>query len=128
MRRNQITNFRNSARFFLGSIALALVTVVFVRLGVDLASTAFAYLIVVVLFALMGSFIAPALFAVMSVAGLVYFFAPPTFDFRIDNPQHIGVMVGFLLASLIVTRLIRSAREAVVSCPITLSVTSENND
>jgi hypothetical protein len=42
MMRNQTTNFRNSAaQFFLGSIALALVTLVFFRLGVDLASTAF---------------------------------------------------------------------------------------
>jgi hypothetical protein len=43
----------------------------------------------------MGSFIAPALRAGMSAAGLVYFFAPAIFDFWIGNPQHIGVMVGF---------------------------------
>ena len=112
MTRNQTMNFRNSAaQFFLGSIALALVTLAFFWLDVDLASTGFVYLIVIVLFSLMGSFIASALLAVLAVAGLVYFFAPPIFDFRIDDPQHILVVVAFLLTSLIVMRLIRSARE-----------------
>jgi hypothetical protein len=51
---NRTTNFRNlAAQVFLGSIALASVTLAFVRLGVDLASTVFVYLIVIVLFALM---------------------------------------------------------------------------
>jgi hypothetical protein len=37
-----------AAHFFLGSIALALVTLALFRLGIDLASIAFAYLIVIV--------------------------------------------------------------------------------
>jgi hypothetical protein len=58
---NQTTNFQNlAAQYFLGSIALALVTLVFFRIHVDLASTAFAYLIMIVLFSLIGSFIASA--------------------------------------------------------------------
>ena len=94
MMRNQTTNFRNlAAQFFLGSIALALVTLAFFRIHVDLAWTTFAYLIVIVLFSLMGSFIASALLAVKSVAGLVYFFAPPSFDFRIDAPTGGGVVI-----------------------------------
>jgi K+-sensing histidine kinase KdpD len=113
MVQNQTTNFRYlAAQFFLGSIALALVTLAFFRLDIDLASTAFAYLIVIVLFSLMGSFIASALLAIMSVAGLNYFFAPPIFDFRIDNPLHIVVAVAFLLTSLIVMRLIRNLRDS----------------
>ncbi len=112
MVQNQTTNFRNSAaQFFVGSIALASVTLAFFRLGVVLTSTAFSYLIVIALFSLMGSFIASALLAVMSVASLVYSFAPPILDLRIDNPQHIMVVVAFLLTSLSVMRLIRSARE-----------------
>ena len=51
---NRTTNFRNlAAQFFLGSIALASVTLAFFRLGAALASTVFVYLIVIVLFALM---------------------------------------------------------------------------
>jgi uncharacterized membrane protein len=51
---NRTTNFGNlAAQFFHGSIALASVTLAFFRLDVDFASTAFVYLIVMVLFALM---------------------------------------------------------------------------
>jgi hypothetical protein len=45
------------------------------------------------------------------VVGLAYRFAPPSFDFRIGNTQHIMAVVAFLLGSSIVMRLIRSARE-----------------
>jgi PAS domain S-box-containing protein len=111
MMRNQTTNFWNlAAQFLLGSIALALVTLVFYRLHVDLASTAFAYLIVIVLASLIGSFVISTLLAIMSVAGLAYFFTPPVFEFRISTPEHLVVVVAFLLTSLIVTRLIRSTR------------------
>ena len=111
MMRNQHRIFRSSAaQFLLGAIALGMVTFVFFRLHVDLASTAFAYLIVIVLVSLMGSFTASALLAFSSVASLAYFFAPPIFSLRIDDPQHLVVVVAFLLTALIVTRLIRSIR------------------
>jgi PAS domain S-box-containing protein len=112
MTRDRTKNFWNAAaQFFLGSIALALVTWAFFKLGVDLAPTAFAYLIVILLCSLIGSFIASALLAIISIAGLAYFFAPPIFSLRIDDPQHITVVVAFLLTSLIVTRLMQYARE-----------------
>ena len=113
MMRNQTTKFwKLVEQFFLGSIALALVTLDFFQVGVDLASTAFSYLIVIVLFSLMGSFTASALLAIMSAAGSAYFFASPIFEFWIEKPQHLLVVVAFLLTSLIVARLIRNARVA----------------
>ncbi len=112
MKRNQTTNLaRLAAQFFLASIALALVTLAFVWLHVDLATTAFAYLVVILLFSLMGSFTASALLSIVSVASLAYFFAPPIFQFRIDAPHHVAVPVAFFFTSLIVTRLIRNTRE-----------------
>ena len=69
---NRTTNFQSSAeQIFLGSIALASVNLAVLRLGIYLASTALACLIVIVLFALTGSFIVSALLAVISVAGTV---------------------------------------------------------
>jgi hypothetical protein len=69
---NRTTNFRSSAeQIVLGSIALASVNLAVLRLGIYLASTAFACLIVIVLFALTGGFIVSALLAVISVAGTV---------------------------------------------------------
>ena len=61
---NRTANFQSSAeQIFLGSIALASVNLAVLRLGIYLASTAFACLIV--------SFIVSALLAVISVAGTV---------------------------------------------------------
>ena len=77
MKRNQTRNLaRLTAQFFLGSIVLVLATLAFVWLHVDLATAAFAYLIVILLFSLMGSFAASALLSIVSVASLAYFFAP----------------------------------------------------
>jgi K+-sensing histidine kinase KdpD len=114
MMRNQTTNFRNlAAQFFLGTIALALVSLVFFWLQVDLDSTASAYLMVIVPFSLMGSFTASTLLAITAVAGLAYCFAPPIFDFRIDAPTggDVVIQLGGRQQSL-----------------ITLSATSKEND
>jgi PAS domain S-box-containing protein len=112
MKRNQATHFGGAAaQFFLGSVALAVVTLAFIRLHVDLATTAFADLVVILLFSLMGSLTASALLSIVAVAGLAYCFAPPIFQFRIDAPHHVAVLVAFFFTSLIVTHLIRNARK-----------------
>jgi PAS domain S-box-containing protein len=111
MMRDQTTNFGDiAAQFFLGSAALAVVTLAFFWSQVDLATTAFTYLVVILLFSLMGSFIASALLSIVAVAGLAYFFVPPILHFRIDPPHHFVALVAFFLTSLIVTRLIGRAR------------------
>lgn len=109
--RNQTTSFgRLASQVFLGSVALALVTLAFLHLHVDFAAAAFAYLIVILLLSLVGSFIASALLSIMSVAALAYFFAPPTSNLRIDDPQHLTVVVAFLVASLVGTHLLGNVR------------------
>ena len=102
--------WRSVAQGFFGVIALAFVTMACVSLGVDLATTAFAYLIVIVLLSLMGSFYVSAVLSIIAVAALNYFFAPPIFNFRVDQPQDAVVVIAFLLTSLIVTSLVRKAR------------------
>jgi hypothetical protein len=93
MMRNQIDNFRNfAAQVFLGSIALALVTMVFIWLQVDLASVAVAYLIMIVS-ALKGSFNASPLLARISIAGLAYFLLRQFSIFGSTRLQAGGVVV-----------------------------------
>jgi two-component system sensor kinase FixL len=101
---------RSVAQGFFGGIALALVTMACFRLGLDLATAAFAYLIVIVLLSLMGSFYVSAVLSIIAVAALNYFFAPPIFNFRVDQPQDAVVVIAFLLTSLIVTGLVEKAR------------------
>jgi PAS domain S-box-containing protein len=112
MMRNQTTRlWRSAAQCFFGSIALALITLVFFRLELGLATTASAYLIVIVLLSLMGSFSVSVVLSFMAVAGLNYFFAPPIFEFRVDLPQDIVLLIAFVLTSLTVTGLVGLARK-----------------
>ena len=103
-------SWRSAAQLLLGSLCLALATLVCFRLGLNLATAAFAYLIVIVLISLMGSTFASAILSIIAVGGLNYFFATPIFDFRVDYPQDSVLVIAFLLTSLIVTGLIGKAR------------------
>jgi PAS domain S-box-containing protein len=108
---NQTRNFAGSAaQFFLGGVALALVTVIFHQIHADLATTAFADLIVILLFSLIGSFAAAVLLCLLSVAGLIFFFAPPALSFVVDDPRHIVVVAAFCVTAMMVAWLIGTVR------------------
>src|SRR5258707_14212927 len=68
-----------------GGVALALVTVVCVQLGLGLATTAFLYLMAIVLLSLRASFLLSAGLSLAAGGLLAYFFAPPLFSFRIED-------------------------------------------
>ena len=73
-----------AAQFLLGIAGLALITFVCFWLGFGLARTAFAYVILVALVSLLGSFSASVVLSIVAAACLNYFFAPPLFELRID--------------------------------------------
>jgi PAS domain S-box-containing protein len=109
---SQVATFRRSAaQCICGFIALTLVTFVCLRLKADLATTAFIYLAIIVLLALIGSYFASAVLILMAVGGLVYFFNPPVFSSANDLPQDIALVIVFLLTPLTVTGLVRRARK-----------------
>jgi PAS domain S-box-containing protein len=109
---NQTRNFAGSAaQFFLGGVALASVTLVFFALRADLATAAFADLIVILLFSLIGSFAAAVLLCLLSVTGLTFFFAPPALSFLVDDPRHIVVVAAFCVTAVMVAWLIAKARQ-----------------
>jgi len=99
-----------AAQFIFGCVVLAVMTAVCFFLQIGLAATACYYLVVILLFALMDSFVASGLLSLLAVAALNYFSAPPLFDFRISDPQDRLVIAPFLLASLIGSGLIQQAR------------------
>ncbi len=109
---NQTRNFAGSAaQFFLGGLALALVTLVFRQIHADIATTAFADLVVILLFSLIGSFPSAVLLCLLSVASLIFVFAPPAFSFVVDDPRHIVVVAAFCVTALLVAWLIGTARQ-----------------
>ena len=112
MKREWTFRFRHAAaQILFGAMVLALLTLVCVRLGLGVATTAFVYLVAIVLLSLRESFISSATLSLIAVACLQYFFAVPFFDFRADLSQDLAAVIAFLLTSLIVTRLVRRAHE-----------------
>jgi PAS domain S-box-containing protein len=111
MTRTRTSRFRQAAaRYLFGGIGLALLTFACFRLGLNLATTGFVYLILITLLSLTGTFTESAILSVVAVACMNYFFAPPIFSLRVDYPQDIVLVVAFLLTALIVTRLVGRTR------------------
>jgi PAS domain S-box-containing protein len=113
MKRDWTSQFRNSAAHcFFGSIGLVLLTFVCFRLKLDLATTGFAYLTLIAVLPLNGSFIGSVVLSIFSVGFLNYFFAPPLFTLQVEYPQDILALTTFLTTSLVVTALTAKARRA----------------
>jgi PAS domain S-box-containing protein len=94
-----------AAQLLVGTAGLALITFVCFRVGFGITRTAFAYLILIALISLLGSFSASVVLSIVAVACLNYFFALPLFEFRIDDPDDIVRIAAFLTTSLVVTAL-----------------------
>jgi signal transduction histidine kinase len=104
--------FRRVLSYFLcGGTAFALVTFICFRLRLTLATPAFLYLIVIVLLSLYGSFVLSAAFSLIGVGCLAYYFAPPIFSFRIDDPFNVVATVAFLIAAAVITSLVSRLKE-----------------
>ena len=94
----------------MGIAGLALITFVCFQVGFGLARTGFAYVILISLVSLLGSFSASVVLSIVAAACLNYFFAPPLFEFRIDAPDDIVRIAAFLTTSLVVTALTTKLR------------------
>jgi PAS domain S-box-containing protein len=106
-----MTRFRQSAaQVLLGVTLLGGLTFVCFRFGVNLETTAFAYLILMVLLSLRGHFIPLVVLSIIAVGCLSYFFAPPIFDFRDEAPLDVAMVSAFWITSLVVTGLVRRVR------------------
>jgi PAS domain S-box-containing protein len=93
------------AQLLLGTVGLALITFICFRIDFGVARTGFAFVILIALVSLLGSFIASVVLSILAAACLNYFFAPPLFEFRIDAADDIVRVVGFLTTALVVSAL-----------------------
>src|SRR5271166_4611239 len=113
MKRNWPTKLWHSSRqYLLGGVSLALLTFVCFRLGLSLATTGFAYLILIALLSLRGSVIGSLAVAIAAVGCLNYFFTQPLFSFRVEYPQDIFALIAFSTTAIIVARLTAITRKA----------------
>lgn len=96
-----------AAQLLLGNAGVALITFVCFEIGFGIGRTAFVYLILIALVSLLGSFKISVVLSIIAVACLNYFFVPPLFEFRVDDPDDIARIAAFLTTSLVVTALIK---------------------
>jgi len=101
-----------AAQFLLGIAGLALITFICFQVGFGLARTGFAYVVLVALVSLLGSFSSSVVLSVFAAACLNYFFAPPLFELRVDAADDIVRIAAFLTTSLVVTGLIAKRKRA----------------
>ena len=104
--------WRAGAQYLSGGIALALLTFVCFRLQLDLATTAFLYLIAIALLSLQGSFLLSAVLSLIGVGCLAYYFAPPTFSFHVSDPFDAVAIVAFLTTSAVITHAVSRGRRS----------------
>ena len=99
-----------AAQFLLGIAGVALITFVCFEIGFGGGRTSFAYVILVALVSLLGSFSVSVVLSIIAVACLNYFFVPPLFEFRVDDPDDIVRLAIFFATSLVVTALTAKLR------------------
>ena len=104
--------WRAVAQYLSGGIALALLTFVCFRLGLDLATTAVLYLILITLLSLQGSFLLSAILSLIGVGCLAYYFAPPIFSFHVSDPLNAVAIIAFLTTSAVITHLVSRVRKS----------------
>jgi C4-dicarboxylate-specific signal transduction histidine kinase len=103
--------WRVVAQFLAGSVAIALLTFVCFRLRLNLATTAFLYLIIIVLVSLQGRFLLSAVFSLIAAGCLSYYFAPPIFSFRDADPLDTVAIAAFFVTSAVITHLVSRVRK-----------------
>jgi C4-dicarboxylate-specific signal transduction histidine kinase len=111
MKRNQRL-WRSAAQCLIGGIVVAALTFVCFRLRANLTITSLLYLTVVVLLSVTDAVVASILVSVIAVLCLDYFFAPPLFSLRLDDPLDIVALVAFLAFALLINRLMSQRKRA----------------
>jgi signal transduction histidine kinase len=102
---------RVGAQCLIGTLAVALLTLVCYRLHLNFFTVSFLYLIVVVLLSVTGGFFSSALVSIIAIGCLDYFFVPPFFSLRVDDTLNVVAIAVFLTTSLVITRLISKLRK-----------------
>ena len=94
-----------------GLAAVALATFLLFYLRLNLAAAGFVYLLIILVLALRNGFWVATAASLLASSCLNYFFAPPLFQFTIDDPQNWIALFTFECTALIVSRLSLQAHQ-----------------
>src|SRR5262245_947186 len=95
-----------TVRFLFGLVALAALTALCFWLDFGLVSTAFTYLILIVVLSLAVAFIPLVVLSFIVVGCLNFFFAPSIFCFCVDYPAYITTIAAFFITSFLIHTLV----------------------
>ena len=98
------------ALWILGAVALALATWMSFLLGLNSATAACVYLVIIVLLSVMDSFVTAVIVPILAVGCLDFFFLRPLFAFEVASPQDLTTLTAFLVTSIVITSLVRRLR------------------
>ena len=102
--------WRSAAECLVASLALASLTVICLRLHVNIATAGLLFVIVIVIISRFGSFVSSVFTAIIAALCLVNI-APPTFSFAVDDPLDIVAIIAFLVTSLVIAGLVSQVRK-----------------
>jgi PAS domain S-box-containing protein len=100
------------AQFLLGIAGIALISFVCFRIDFGVDRTGFAFVILIALVSVLGSFTASVALSIVGAGCLNFFFTAPLFEFRLDAEDDITRVVAFLVTSLIVSGLTARMRSS----------------
>lgn len=88
-----------------GLAAVALVTLIGLRLHLNLSTCGSLYFLIVVMISVVWGFLEASVTSVIAVNCLNYFFVPPVFTWTVSDPQNWVALGTFEIAALTVSRL-----------------------
>ena len=97
-------------RLLLGCLAVAVLTIIGLRLNMNMASVAALDLLIVVLVALYSGFWQASILSLGAVASLDYYFIPPLFSLAVADPQSWVSLATFECTAVVVSRLSHAAK------------------
>jgi two-component system, cell cycle sensor histidine kinase and response regulator CckA len=103
---------RSAAPFAVSTLALILIFAIGYRFRLNTAIVVLVCLFVTVLHALADGLISSAVISIIAGLCLVYFFVPPLFSFRIEDPLEVVAFLVFLIVANGVARLVSKTYEA----------------
>jgi len=95
----------------IGSMAVALLTLICFEVHLDLASVLPLYMLLVVVQSMTGDFLSALILSLLSAGCLDFFFTPPLFTLYINNALNVIALVAFVLTALIITTLASGERK-----------------
>jgi two-component system sensor histidine kinase KdpD len=95
----------------IGSIGVALLTLICFEVHLDLASVLPLYMLLIVVQSMTGDFLSAVILSLLSAGCLDFFFTPPLFTLYINNALNVIALVAFVLTALVITTLASGERK-----------------